>query len=168
MASITGHGRLRRLVRRALHPATPLAAAALLAAAYAGGRYLESQERPYVSLYGEVVDGNTLRGKSCHDLAYPEVRCFDTPEEMFDDQIRNWPSRAAILQEPDKPAFIVYRGERRPLSQLGAFVACNALGFPEIRCFDSERESLLDQVTNFPDQARTARHRLSELDGQSP
>lgn len=159
---------MQRLVTRALHPATPLVAAVLVLGAFFATQFWQSQQKPYVALYGEVVDGNTVRGRSCHDLAYPEIRCFDTPEEMFDDQIRNWPARAALLQEPDKPAYIVYRGQRRPLSQLTEFAACNALGFPEIHCFDSVRESLLDQINRFPAQALTARQRLAALDEESP
>jgi hypothetical protein len=127
---------------------------------------LESRQTPYVSLYGEVVDGHTLRDVSCHDLAYPEVRCFDTPEESIDDQIRGWPSRAEIIQEPDKPAYIVYQAERRPLGELTRFTACHALGFPEIRCYDSLRESLADQLERFSSQARSAREQLAALEDE--
>lgn len=159
---------MRRVFARALHPIVPLTAAAVILAAYLAGQVLRTDPQPFVTLYGEVVDGTTLTGKSCHDLAYPKISCFDTPEEMFDDQIRGWPNRAGLLQEHDKPAYLVYRGVRRPLSDLEGYAACNALTFPEIRCFDSEREALLDRINNFPDKARAARIRLAELEGDAP
>jgi hypothetical protein len=131
-------------------------------------QWVHSQEKPYVELYGQTVDGHTLHGRSCHDLAYPQIRCFDTPQEMFNDEIRMRPSRATLIQEPAKPAYIVYQGRHYPVSDMENFTACHALGFPEIRCFNSVRESLLDAIASFPESARTSRERLAELDGGTP
>lgn len=159
---------VKRLVVRALHPATALAAAGMVLVVFLAMQLVHSQQKPYVELYGQTVDGHTLHGRSCHDLAYPQIRCFDTSQEMFDDEIRMRPSRAALIQEPDKPAYVVYRGQHYPVSHMADFAACHALGFPEIRCFDSVRESLLDAIANFPESARTSRERLAALDGGTP
>jgi hypothetical protein len=155
--------RAKRILSRALHPATPLAAAGLVLAVFVGLQWLAAQQKLEFGLYAAPIDPSNVDGKSCHDLAYPEIRCFDTPEEMFDDQIRLSPSRAVVLQEPGKPAYVLRDGRRSSASGLVSFEKCHALAFPEIRCFDTPREAIDDAVTNFPAASRSARDRLAAL-----
>jgi len=80
--------RLIRLPSRAV--AVPVAAGVLVIIV----RLALNLEVPYVLAYGERYPADqAIEFGACHDLAYPQIRCFDTLEELVEDELRGWPQR---------------------------------------------------------------------------
>jgi hypothetical protein len=49
-------------------------------------------QAPYVVAYGERYPSERAGSfPACHDLAYPEIRCFNSLKEMVEDELRGWP-----------------------------------------------------------------------------
>lgn len=90
-------GVAEHLGRRLLSPLAPVVAAVLLVAAWAAANALVKPD-PYV-VHGGQRYPSEAAGQffSCHDIAFPEIRCFDTTEAMKQDVLRNFPARRQAI-----------------------------------------------------------------------
>lgn len=76
------------IVRRPIVPISVL----LVLAAWAVLR--SSDETPYVHYRGERLPATEAANHICHDLALPEIRCFDSVDELQRDLEIHFPAHA--------------------------------------------------------------------------
>lgn len=77
-----------RIVRRPIVPVVLL---------FAVGLWLATRpnlEVPYVLHRGEPLPATEAGRHLCHDLALPEIRCFDSVEELIEDLELHFPAHA--------------------------------------------------------------------------
>lgn len=81
-------------------PLTPFVAAAALVAAAAAAPSLVPTERPYVLHQGQRYPPEAAGSfYSCHEIAHPQIRCFDSTERMKGDILANFPAKRRAAEE---------------------------------------------------------------------
>jgi hypothetical protein len=79
---------------------TPFIAAAALIVVAFGPSLLRAGDGPYVLYDGQRYPQHAAGSfYSCHELAHPEIRCFDSTEAMKGDVLMNFPSKAQAAEE---------------------------------------------------------------------
>jgi hypothetical protein len=83
---------MRWRLRGISNPVVPAIAIAVVVAVWAIGRSQSGAEL-YVLYHGQRLPISAAGGYSCHDLARPQIRCFDTFSEMRADIVVSYPER---------------------------------------------------------------------------